>query len=364
MRRAAVRRKVPRPKRPPARRGRAAGGRAKAAPAPSAPAATGATPGATPATAHLQHVGSGKYSDVFKVRTTRASPPVMMKLSYYRDDTVCKVIERVEKGDVRGAMRFKRRDAIQVGAAFSRFAAGLLGGVSPHFVVVFCNRDCPGFARKLQPLLTGRYHDLSPHQRRFNNVCFMEAFHTNLTKWLVTATYDEAVLRGIVFQVLYTLAAVQKRLPGFRHNDLSTNNVLVKRLRAPPLLAYVAGGGKTWYVRVPVLVALSDYDFTNVPGHPTLTNERVYSGKYRVDGRRNDSYDAHFFLKSVLKCILRRTADFPDTMAFLHRLKLKQEDRQNAAFMARLVPSTLLADAYFAPLTKRPAGHVGARYAM
>lgn len=311
----------------------------------------------------LRHVGSGKYSDVFKV-TTPGSHPVIMKVSYYRDDTVCDFLKRAKRGDVEGAMEAKRRDAIQVSSAFSKLSMSLMQkGVSPHFVMMYCEADCKSFADRLAPLLTNRLKELTPAQRKNNNVCFMEVFTTNMTKFLVTGKYDEALLRAMIFQVLYTLAALQKLLPGFRHNDLSTNNVLVKTLRVKPLLSYTFGGA-TYFVRSSVLVALSDYDFTNVPNRPGLVNERVHSGKYKVDGRRNDSYDTHFFMKSVLKCIQTHTAKFPKTTAFIKSLRLQDEDRQNARVFTRLVPATLLKNAYFAPLKQKPAGSVvGAAYA-
>lgn len=303
----------------------------------------------------LSLIGSGKYSDVFRVHPPRSSA-LIMKVSYYRSDTICNVMDRIKAGDLRGAMRHKRRDSIQVGAAFARLTAGLMGTVSPHFVFVYCELDCRLLAPKLGPLLKNRLKELTPLQQRFNSVCFMEVFHANMTKLLAAGGgVNDDALRGMLFQVLYTVAAVQKRMPGFRHNDLSTNNVLVKRLRRRPLLAY-SFGGHSYYVWSRLLPALSDYDFVNVPGREELRNERVTSGKYKVDGRRNDSYDSHLFLKSVLKCIHRRGDKFPATTAFLARLKMKEEDRQNSSVFPHLRPAVLLLDSYFAPLKTKPPG--------
>jgi len=310
----------------------------------------------------IRHLGSGKYSDVFQVQPRPGARSVVMKVSYYRDDTLCDFIKRAKAGDVKGALAAKKRDAIQVSNNFAKLTAGLLDGVSPHFVLVYCDQDCKSFAPRLGVLLQERLKTLTPMQKRYNNVCFMEVFDNNLTKFLVNGRYDEAQLRAMIFQVVYTLAALQKLLPGFRHNDLSTNNVLLKKLRSAPVLSYTFGGD-TFYTAVPLLTALSDYDFTHVPKHATLTNERVLSGKYKVDGRPNDSYDTHFFLKSVMKCIQRRTKEFPKTWDFLLRQHMKQEDRQNAAVFARLRPAQLLRDPYFAPLKAKPAGAVGASYA-
>lgn len=302
----------------------------------------------------ISHVGSGKYSDVFKLAPPRRRA-VIMKVSYYGSDTLCNIVKRVKAGDVAGAVEAKKHDSIQVGAEFARLTRGLIDTVSPHFVFVYCEMDCKQLAPRLAPLLKERLGALTPMQRRYNSVCFMEVFHTNLTKFLTRSRVDEPTLRGVVFQVLYTLAALQKRLPGFRHNDLSTNNVLIKRLRRRPLLVYTFGG-QTWHVWSTVLPAISDYDFVHVPGAPALINERVAANKYGVDGRPNDSYDAHFFLKSVLKCIHRRRERFPATMAFLARLKMREQDRQNDAVYPRLRPARLLRDAYFQPLVPRPHG--------
>lgn len=303
---------------------------------------------------NISHVGSGKYSDVFKLSPSRRRA-VIMKVSYYGSDTLCNIIKKVKAGDVAGAVAVKQRDSIQVGAQFSNLTRSLIDTVSPHFVYVYCEMDCKQLAGRLGPLLKQRLGELTPMQRRYNSVCFMEVFHTNLTKFLTRARVDEPTLRGLIFQVLYTLAALQKKLPGFRHNDLSTNNVLIKRLRRRPLLVY-SFGGKTWHVWSTVLPAISDYDFVHVPGNATLSNERVIANKYGVDGRPNDSYDSHFFLKSVQKCIHRRRERFPATMAFLERLKMKEQDRQNDDMFARLRPARLLQDPYFNPLTVRPKG--------
>lgn len=305
-------------------------------------------------TVGISHVGSGKYSDVFKLQPPRRRA-VVMKVSYYGSDTLCDIVKKVKAGDVEGAARAKKRDSIQVGAEFARLTRGLIDSVSPHFVFVYCEMDCKQLAGRLAPLLKQRLGALTPLQQRYNSVCFMEVFHNNLTKFLTRSRVDEATLRGLIFQVLYTLAALQKKLPGFRHNDLSTNNVLIKRLRRRPLLVYLYGGS-TWHVWSAVLPAISDYDFVHVPGHASLTNERVATNKYGVDGNPNDSYDSHFFLKSVLKCIHRRREKFPATMAFLARLKMMEEDRQNAVNIPRLRPARLLQDAYFQPLAARPRG--------
>jgi len=295
----------------------------------------------------MQFVGAGKYSDVFKV--SRGNRSLMLKLSYYRDDTLARFKGSMQRGDVRGARRAKRQDAIAVAAAFSKLTAKLIEArVSPHFVMVYCDADCKEFSARMAALLPERMKTLSKVQVKYNNVCLMEVMSSDMTKYLTRGRYSEATLRGLLFQVVYTLAALQRIFPGFRHNDLSTNNVLIKRLPAAVSIAYTFGGVRYVVPGMRALAALSDYDFTHVPDWPGLQNERVLNGRYAVDAAPNPTYDTHFFLKSVFKCLARRRG-FPDTRAFLASLDLRAEDRQDSP-LPGLEPAALLGHAYFAGL--------------
>lgn len=266
----------------------------------------------------LKFIGAGKYSDVFNV--SEDGRAVIMKLSYYRDDTINNVTKNIRTPNT--ALAVKAKDSINVSKVMSKVASELIkDGVSPHFVLVFCEADCVGLVSKLRGLLRKRISTSTPTQLKFNHVCFMEVFTTDMTRWLRTEPRGDAI-RATIFQVLYTLAALQLRLPGFRHNDLSTNNVLVKRLRKPFTGTYSTPVGD-FYVGedadLRALIALSDYDFAHakVKG---LQNERILSNKYKVSAANNNTYDTHFFLKSVMK----NNKD-PEVHAFLASLPLRKD---------------------------------------
>ena len=312
-------------------------------------------------------VGAGKYSDVFKV--SARGKTVIMKLSYYRDTTWSDFVKKMRLGDVDGARKTKNRDAIMVAAAFANATNELvMRGISPHFVVVYCHADCRDVAPKLKALIQERVKSSTKVQMKLNNACFMEVFSGDMTKWLRgRSVLTDASVRAAIFGVVYTLAAVQRVYPGFRHNDLSTNNVLIKKLRRPMRASY-AIDGRTFYVTAPVLAAISDYDFTHVPGHAKLSNERVIGGRYRVTAAPNPTYDTHFFLKSVLKSLhgkFKRPGALPETQRFLRSLPLNMlEDRLDTQPVAGIAPAELLGHAYFGPLLQRPAtANVDAAYA-
>jgi len=109
---------------------------------------------------------------------------------------------------------------------------------------------------------------------------------------------------------------------------------------------------------MPVLIGISDYDFTHVPGHSSLANERIISGKYQVTETPNKTYDTHFFLKSVLKSLKVTSRKAPKTISFLKSLPLQREDRLDTREIAGLEPEVLLKHPYFDPLrvSKIPRG--------
>lgn len=300
----------------------------------------------------ISFIGSGRYGDVFRLTNGRYA--VIMKLSYYRDNTLEDFVKSVKQGNHLYARHVKNKDAIMVSNHFSHMANTMMNTkVSPHFVYVYCNADCKRLAQKMQDLIPQRIKTSTPIQLKYNNVCMMEQFTYDMTKWIRgrARSPNDNTLRACIFGVLYTLAALQKKYPGFRHNDLSTNNVLIKRLTKPISIGYTFGKDSFFVQGTPVLAALSDYDFTHVPGHQSLRNERVLSGKYKVTEHPNMTYDTHFFLKSVLKSLAASPhRHVPECSAFLKSLPFQKEDRLDKQQIMGLEPSLLLQHTYFGPL--------------
>lgn len=298
----------------------------------------------------IAELGCGKYSDCFVVRSS-GGRVVAMKLSYYQERTIRAFARYVNRGDRDAANDAKDQDAISVSMAMSEVAKHMRAHrMSPHFIHVYCEADIRCLPLRLAPLLKRRLPLLTPRQLKYSHVCLMQLYACNLTRFLASHRATDATVRVLLFQVIFTLACLQRVFPGFRHNDLSTNNVLVKRLRKPQHRgAQYCVGELTFAVRCPYSAALADFDFTHVPGHDVLTNERVLSGKYGITDGPNPSYDTHLLLNTVRRCLKRYNAPCPETCMFLRGLGLSREDRIRSA-QPHLVPMTLLRDAYFSPL--------------
>lgn len=299
----------------------------------------------------IRELGRGRYSDCFKV-SDAAGSAVAMKLSYYQEATIRAYAKHTQHGDLDAAQTAKEQDAISVSMAMAEVAKQMrLHGVSPHFVQVYCEADVRYLPKRLKALLRERLPLLTPRQTKYSHVCLMKLFTCNLTAFLASpARPTDATLRALVFQVVYTLACLQKLFPGFRHNDLSTNNVLVKPA-APLCTRYVLGDAAFYVCNVPHLAALADFDFTHVPGHDVLSNERVLGGKYKISPEPNNSYDTHVLLKSMAKNLKRRvTSRCRETLAFIKSLRLDPaRDRLDHA-VPHLAAARLLSHPYFAPL--------------
>ena len=297
-------------------------------------------------------LGSGKYSDVFAVEVRHAARgKVAMKVMFYRDSTLRRAARAVLRGDVQAAVYAKRRDAISVSREFSKLTQAWAQTVSPHFVLVYVCEDVDGLADRFEHVLHHRLGTLTKLQRMHTNVSFMELFDANMTTALSQGTIGDGTARQLLFQVLFTLAALQRLLPGFRHNDLSTNNVLVRRVR-PWSAKYSYRGASYVLVDVPMFAAMSDYDFIHVPGHSTLSNERILGGRYPgMSSRTNPSYDTHVFLKSVSRAV--PPGRYPSLERFLASLDLGNSARQDGVVMPRLFPAALLTHSYFEGLREQ-----------
>jgi hypothetical protein len=109
--------------------------------------------------------------------------------------------------------------------------------------------------------------------------------------------------KTIFFQVLSVLAVIQYKYPGFRHNDLKANNILVHKVTAKNerWKYYI---NKTTY-RVPNIgysIKLVDFDFSCIPD--IVENNKVdhsWTDRINVHAQTNRYYDIHYFFNTLIK---------------------------------------------------------------
>lgn len=296
----------------------------------------------------LTRLGSGKYSDIFKVQN--GDQIFVMKVSYYREESVKKFMKKIEEGDERGARKAKDEDAISIASKFSEVAKKMeTYNVTPHFLSVYESKDVKNFIEKI-PILEKRFKELSHFQRKYNHVSFMNLYDTDLTIFLTKANVDDNMMRCIIFKIIYSIFSAQTLLKDWRHNDLSTNNVLIKMNKNLCVLSYTFEEN-TFFTKSAFDISIIDYDFVYADVNK-LRNHRVTNGRFKLSADRNASYDVHFFLKSVFKCITKNErAKVNETIKFLKSIDLKDQDRQDVEIPS-LFPKEVLKNSYFKNLKK------------
>jgi serine/threonine protein kinase len=107
---------------------------------------------------------------------------------------------------------------------------------------------------------------------------------------------NAGVIRDVVFQVVYALAVLQHRIPGFKHNDLKLANVV---LRSAAHEARYPGAPGTYDWLLPAgAPRASLVDFALASGEPRAFRNPALSAAM---AERNDKEDTHFFLAAVLQ---------------------------------------------------------------
>src|SRR3989304_9880861 len=105
-----------------------------------------------------------------------------------------------------------------------------------------------------------------------NGNLVLEKMDCSLAEYLTIG--NEPQIKGGILQVLFTLLILQRLYPGFRHNDLKVDNILLDTStvrNAPITLQYHS---HFWNIPVDApLAKVADFDYTVIPG--VIENNRV-----------------------------------------------------------------------------------------
>ena len=112
--------------------------------------------------------------------------------------------------------------------------------------------------------------------------------------------------RVLLFQILSVLAVIQKRYPGFRHNDMKANNILIHNMDETIVSGHFFTyqlDDITFYVpNIGYQIKLWDFDFACISG--IAENSKVnseWTNKINISNRQNKYYDICFFMVSLQK---------------------------------------------------------------
>ena len=320
----------------------------------------------------VRYLASGRYSDCFVIRLDHGQD-VVAKVSTYREGCLRAIARAMSQGDFDKGKRLLAGDAVCISNRLAGITNLLLSqGVTPHLVWSFGEFDCKGFLQqasrtRLAPPIRKRLKDLNKEgsklQSLYSNISFHERFKQDLTDFLQENQVTTYCLKCIMFQVIFTVGCLQHTMPGFRHNDLSTNNVFINDCTegGQAVCDRYDLGDTTMYTCIPhILVAIADWDFAHCQDPVVLTgrevdlrNERIVSGAYNLKPRPNPTYDVHFFLTTLLQQLRGKPRAHATVITFLRRVTGKWSDRCDI-MLPRLEPVVLLQHSFFDELRAVP----------
>ena len=109
----------------------------------------------------------------------------------------------------------------------------------------------------------------------------------------------------IFFQIFSVLAVIHAKYPGFRHNDMKANNILIYKVDIDELNnknMYRINGQKYSVPIIGVQIKLWDFDFACIKG--VVNNAKVdaeWTNKINISSEQNRYYDIHYFFNTLIK---------------------------------------------------------------
>lgn len=109
-----------------------------------------------------------------------------------------------------------------------------------------------------------------------------------------------------MFQILSTLAVIQSHYPGFKHNDLKANNILIHKVKkTDKKIKYKICGKNFMTPNIGYMLKLCDFDFASIRDiKQNVINQKVetpWAKKNGITSEKNLYYDVHYFFNSLIK---------------------------------------------------------------
>jgi hypothetical protein len=166
---------------------------------------------------------------------------------------------------------------------------------------------------------------------------------------------NSCLYKSLLFQIIHTLAIIQKEYPKFRHNNLTIDNILLYIRKDQNNLKYEFNN-KKWELNTDFEVKITNFEKATLPNLYGTLNQRDTDVPYINEV--NEYFDLHTFLNSLISKInLIKGNNLSDcdleTKKFLDKIipiKLR-EMKNNKFYLNKNIvlekPSNLLNDSYF-----------------
>jgi hypothetical protein len=158
-------------------------------------------------------------------------------------------------------------------------------------------------------------------------------------------------IKKLLFQIIHTLAVLQKKYPGFRHNMLNLSNIFVY-LKKHENTVYEFNHNKYYVPDNNFEIKITNFLVSNIPNMFGFNPDGPLNVPFFDD--KNDYFDLHYFLNNLLKhyegTFDEKTAEFldeiiPEKYRNTKELYLSENDEH-------IIPEELLDNKYFKEFKK------------
>jgi serine/threonine protein kinase len=206
--------------------------------------------------------------------------------------------------------------------------------ITPHINIIFNNIVC-----KWDVLQNIKFDSMGEWKNVLNHSMFYGESHNKVSINFIDLGYMDFfkyIQSGInynifvylLFQLYYTLACIQYHHPGFKHNDLKCDNILVfkpKTTKTNMFNEYKIYG-KVFYLPANCMqLKIMDFDFSSTDAISNLKIEDQGFNKMGLSTSPNPLYDIHFFLNDVYR-LIERTPIFNALISSVLPIKYKGTD--------------------------------------
>ena len=145
----------------------------------------------------------------------------------------------------------------------------------------------------------------------------MSSLHTRISN---SSSKNKLDLKPIIFQVIYSLAKIEKEYPGFRHNSLDSYNIFLNNTVVNTKYTY---NGKNYYLDINEnYVKIGNFSNSYIP--QMFKSSSVEDKKYTY--MKNKSFDVHYFLNTLINrdIKLNKIKDKDELINFIDRILPKK----------------------------------------
>ena len=249
----------------------------------------------------LEYIKSGSTGHTFRIMTTSGRYAVKL-IAYTRRD---------QYGDINNIERPENAETRMLNI-LSEFVTNK---ATPHIVL-----GVSSFHTNLQPFVLPIDETHTKKYKIFMERCqnneFYDTANVLISEWMNGGDLLDSLRRNykkftliywkvILFQLIFTLAIIQKKYPAFRHNDLKANNILLDispKPKQPRFYDYRYEDKSFSLPDIGIQVRLWDFDFSCIPN--VVENAKVqaeWTDKINVKAEPNRYYDIHYFFCTLLK---------------------------------------------------------------